>query len=354
MPPSRSLAALATCIATLSPATACLYNPAGPLQPTHPSPSSPFTCPHPIDDTSTSFRPWTHRPYCLRTGDDATTTNLTSVHGAGGGSVYCLYTASALGTSIVATPELASSLSSSVFAPRAFAAPPLSRPCHPEITGATAYEAVEIPGKGKGLVATGVLKRGEVFLSEYPALLLTVDFLRDASAHRRRRLIRRGVERLGGEGEDGAGGKGVHGLDRGRGRHGGGAGYVLDEVLAVNAVRVPLGEGEEALGLWLQFSVSFPRLRMRGRGGRGGLGVVKVGGLMSGRGSIMTVNRSKQLIRFLGGRDLGVGADGYSALYRFSPKTLALEVFPYRTIQPGEEITVSCLSHTLNTVAARS
>jgi hypothetical protein len=33
-----------------------------------------------------------------------------------------------------------------------------------------------------------------------------------------------------------------------------------------------------------------------------------------------------------------------SALYRFSPKTLALEVFSYRTILPGEEITVSCKS----------
>jgi len=32
-------------------------------------------------------------------------------------------------------------------------------------------------------------------------------------------------------------------------------------------------------------------------------------------------------------------------MYRFSPKTLALEVFPYRTIQPGEEITVSCKSN---------
>ncbi|KAB5577483.1 hypothetical protein GE09DRAFT_520292, partial [Coniochaeta sp. 2T2.1] len=30
-----------------------------------------------------------------------------------------------------------------------------------------------------------------------------------------------------------------------------------------------------------------------------------------------------------------------NALYRFSSRTLTLEVFPYRTIQPGEEITVS-------------
>lgn len=34
-----------------------------------------------------------------------------------------------------------------------------------------------------------------------------------------------------------------------------------------------------------------------------------------------------------------------SAVYRFSPRTLALEVISYRTIQPGEEITISCKSH---------
>jgi hypothetical protein len=40
---------------------------------------------------------------------------------------------------------------------------------------------------------------------------------------------------------------------------------VLDEVLGANAVRVPLedGEGEEGMGLWLEFSVSFRSYRDR-------------------------------------------------------------------------------------------
>lgn len=94
---------------------------------------------------------------------------------------------------------------------------------------------------------------------EYPALLLDARFLRDVpQAHHRRRVMRRGVEQLGE-----AGRRGVEGLDRKR--KGNGEGYVLDEVLGANAVRVPLGdgEGEEGMGLWLEFSVSFRSYRDR-------------------------------------------------------------------------------------------
>lgn len=34
-----------------------------------------------------------------------------------------------------------------------------------------------------------------------------------------------------------------------------------------------------------------------------------------------------------------------SAMTRFSPRTLAIEVFAYRDIQPGEELSISCKSH---------
>jgi hypothetical protein len=35
-------------------------------------------------------------------------------------------------------------------------------------------------------------------------------------------------------------------------------------------------------------------------------------------------------------------ANLHSAYYRFSERRLTLEILAYRTIQPGEEITISC------------
>jgi hypothetical protein len=95
-------------------------------------------------------------------------------------------------------------------------------------------------------VATRQLKKGEVFMVEYPALLLDVEFLKGAQPHHRRRLVKRGVERLGDAGR-GA----VYALDRKPGGK-----YTLDDVMGVNAVRVEVGEEMEAMGLWVQFSVS--------------------------------------------------------------------------------------------------
>ncbi|KAJ9137786.1 hypothetical protein NKR19_g8079, partial [Coniochaeta hoffmannii] len=101
------------------------------------------------------------------------------------------------------------------------------------------------------------------------------------------RMVRKGVERLGEGGRTA-----VEGLERKKGDWGGEGGYQIDEILGINAVRVEIEEGVEAMGLWVEFS---------------------------------RINHDCQP----------------NAMYRFSPKTLALEVFPYRTIQPGEEITVS-------------
>ncbi|KAH8911149.1 hypothetical protein BR93DRAFT_943251 [Coniochaeta sp. PMI_546] len=116
---------------------------------------------------------------------------------------------------------------------------------------------------------------------EYPTLLLGVSFLKDSKAHHRRRLVKRAVEQLPEETR-----RGVYELHRKKGN------YVLDDILAPNSVSVQVTEEEGFMGLFLEFS---------------------------------RINHDCQP----------------NALYRFSPKTLALEVFPYRTIQPGEEITVS-------------
>jgi hypothetical protein len=192
-----------------------------------------------IDDTSETFSPWDHRPHCLRTraGQYDTATNVSR-------GVHCLYSSSTShskhGISIVTTPELASSLVAS----NALSDPTVS-PLFQHPPRLDAYRIVDIPGKGKGVVATRKLKRGEVFMVEFPALLLGVSFLRDAKAHHRRRLVKRGVEQLPADTR-----RGVYELCRKKG------GYVLDDILGPNAVRVPVTEEEEAMGLFLEFSVS--------------------------------------------------------------------------------------------------
>lgn len=234
---------------TLPFATACLYNPPGPLRPSPPA----LTCQPPIDDTSPSFSPWSHPPYCLRTN---TTSRADPSSNHTQGSIYCVYTTSLSPpsqlpshnhtTSLIASPELASSLISSLTTPS------ISPPFHSLPPSSRPYAITPIPGRGLGLVATGPLKKGEVFMVEYPALLLDVNFLRDAKAHHRRRMVRKGVERLGEGGRTA-----VEGLERKKGDWGGEGGYQIDEILGINAVRVEIEEGVEAMGLWVEFSVSF-------------------------------------------------------------------------------------------------
>lgn len=225
---------------TISTAAACLHNPFGPLQPSKVD----SICHLPIDDSSEVFSPWDHPPRCLRTRLDQDYTSADASQG-----VYCLYTSltshSNHGISIVTAPELASSLlaASNLSEP---AVSPLFRPRPvPD-----AYRIVDIPGRGKGVVAARKLKRGEIFMVEYPALLLGVSFLHDAKAHHRRRLVKRGVVQLPADTR-----KGVYELYRKKG------GYALDDILAPNAVSVQVTEEEGFMGLFLEFSVSWSLVR---------------------------------------------------------------------------------------------
>jgi hypothetical protein len=214
--------------------TACLYSPTGPLGP---RPDN-LTCPLPLDDLSLDNPvPWTNPPRCLRpkTSDNVPDKNTQE-------TIYCLYTSSTFhsshGVSIITTPELASDLvSNNALSDRPFS-PAFHRPTQPDT-----YKIVSIPHKGKGVIATRKIKRGEILMVDYPAVLMGVSFLEDVEGHHRRRLVRRGIELLPEETRNG-----VYALDRRGGN------YLLDDIFAVNAVSVPVGEGEAGMGLFVEFS----------------------------------------------------------------------------------------------------
>jgi hypothetical protein len=88
---------------------------------------------------------------------------------------------------------------------------------------------------------------------EYPALLIGTSFLRDSKAHHQRRLVKRAVEQLP-EGTK----KGVYDLYRKD------VSYEIDDIMAVNAVSVPITEEEKGMGLFLDFSVSCAPSPVRG------------------------------------------------------------------------------------------
>ncbi|RYP67269.1 hypothetical protein DL771_007358 [Monosporascus sp. 5C6A] len=161
----------------------------------HPSlqPHGLFGCPVAIDEETAGPRPidwspWTHPPVCLTAGYDRKD-----------GTKYCIYTNSAYGhsgVSLITTPDTAANIVELLddFNPdfmreqldpyrstsnRTYAVP-IRRDTGtglPESTGKRrSYEVVDIPYKGKGVVATRRIKRGEVIMVDFASLVLHLAF----------------------------------------------------------------------------------------------------------------------------------------------------------------------------------
>lgn len=141
-----------------------------------------IACPLPIrDSTPTIQSPWTHHPRCTTTGS----------------RTHCVFTSSHFGSnglSLIADPQAASSL-----------APILTGIYHSSFPSPTsarnlnlrpAFELWEIPGKGKGLVATRHIRAKETFLLDHASLLVEDSFTQDVSGEERRGLLNEAVDRL--------------------------------------------------------------------------------------------------------------------------------------------------------------
>ena len=125
---------------------------------------------------SSQWAPWSHRPYCVDGSDK---------------KEYCVFTNTSFprpgqGISIITTPERALSIA------KAF-----NYPAHPaSLDNDPPYEIREIPGKGKGVVATRRIPKGTNLMVDYAALLADESFMLKVKRAEGRRLMTRSVIRL--------------------------------------------------------------------------------------------------------------------------------------------------------------
>jgi hypothetical protein len=168
----------------------CRWNPFGPLLPRGGS-----TCPPPIDERSSSERKhqslWSHSISCLRPN-------------SGLGPVYCLFTSVSFGEnhgfSIITTPEIAAGIVGEGELGDSHSPWDLEKlslvPGAVSNSEGPAYEVQETNGRGKGAFAKRLIRRAEVFMLDYPALLVSRQFATAVSGSLKRQMMSRGVEQL--------------------------------------------------------------------------------------------------------------------------------------------------------------
>jgi hypothetical protein len=192
------------------------------------------SCPLPLDDVSVRpslGSPWTHPPQCEYSTDRA--------------AKYCVYTNSRQGSrgwSIITTPETAAN---SVW----YLNQQFNRTSGPTGTSKPSqesppYKIIDIPGKGKGLVATRFIKKYEEILLDYATVMVDIMFTTQVSAFLGYRLLHAAVEQL-------ADPASVLEL----GKSNGFAQDSVENILRTNAFNTPLG-GVPHIALYPTVSVS--------------------------------------------------------------------------------------------------
>lgn len=175
-----------------------------------------FACPQPMDEASVSaqeparWAPWTHPPVCAN-------------------SSFCLYTNAAFqngrGFNIITTPKALASAQGQL--ELAFTAPPLASAVDGDggssqegarvdgasmwvmsdknssaagtpvvLRSARGWEVQTIPGKGKGVVATRRIRRGETVMVDYAAVLAAVEFPGRVTRAQGNEILDRAASRL--------------------------------------------------------------------------------------------------------------------------------------------------------------
>ncbi len=182
----------------------------------------------PLPNPST-WHPWTHPPYCTTASSLA--------------SPYCVYTHAAACLSVITTPDDASTTFHSLIAAnpdpenKPFFAP--EKVIHPR-----PYAVVDIPGKGKGAVATARIKKGMAVLVDHASVLARVEY---PPGVRVGELLDVAVGRLGDPGR-------VWRLSKRGGREVGVS--EVEDLVLTNSVAVGVGE-EGYMGLFADLAVSF-------------------------------------------------------------------------------------------------
>ncbi|KAK4238620.1 mannose-6-phosphate isomerase [Achaetomium macrosporum] len=207
----------------------------GPSQCALPAPKPPFHTPFTEITTPTcldshipshpsAWHPWTHKPHCIPASD----------------TPWCVFTDAAHGLSMITTPDEAAGAlhpQTHLFfgddaddgALFSFSAPEKMKLLKQR---GRPYEVRDIPGKGKGAVATQRIGRGEVVLVDTVSVLAAVEYPADVLREEVQELLRVAAERLGEPGR-------VMGLAK----------QGMEDVMLTNSFGVTLG-GKEYMGLF--------------------------------------------------------------------------------------------------------
>lgn len=145
---------------TSPPPKRCLTNPPLVFQP-----DIQHQCPSPIDESigpePIDWSPWTHRPSCVEAEKNPAIQ-------------YCVYSNSQHGShgiSLITKPETAA-ISIEMLNEKL---PPV-RPRNNSNHTTRSYQVVDMPGKGKGVIATRKIVRAEVIMSDWASVLLDLSF----------------------------------------------------------------------------------------------------------------------------------------------------------------------------------
>ncbi|KAB5572149.1 hypothetical protein GE09DRAFT_1282611 [Coniochaeta sp. 2T2.1] len=239
----------------------------------------PRSCPPPVDDAAASktgdWLPWTNPPYCVK-----------PLNKPRSDPPYCVFSSDHYrgghGLSIITTPKLAARIVDSL---DDGIVPPHVRD-HPSsfLAGgdapAPSFEVRDLPGRGKGAVATRKIRQWEVAMVAYPAFISQMDIWEALGADQIRAVLRQAIQQLPGEQQEI-----IFSLDHSTG------GALVQDILNTNIFGIEL-DGVMHMGLYPETS----RLNHACRP---------------------------------------------NAIWRYSKDNLAMEVVAFRDIEPGEEITHS-------------
>ncbi|KAK0701575.1 hypothetical protein B0T26DRAFT_733950 [Lasiosphaeria miniovina] len=147
--------------------------------------------------------------------------------------------------------------------------------------GILSYEIVNVKGKGKGVVAKRLIRRGEIVMIDIPAILVGTGFLGQVRPHHRRRMVKQAINQL----PERTRNK-IYKLSSATGE------YLIDGIFGQNSNSVLLGDGQIHIGMFTEAA---------------------------------RINHSCRP----------------NAYFRFSERMLAMEVVAYHNIEAGEEIEMS-------------
>jgi hypothetical protein len=145
------------------------------------------TCPARPDEQFTSQRPnlWTHDPDCMPSSSNPI-------------AKYCVFTASFFGDagiSFIAAPETAANYVSDLYKSYHSSFP--SGEIVANWTDDRPFEVIDIPGKGKGVIATRLIRQHETFMVDHASIIADKSFILSDKTAEKSRLLQTAVWQLG-------------------------------------------------------------------------------------------------------------------------------------------------------------